>query len=190
MMVACDIVVGGGVRRDDERLRARSWWACFEWETARWGREGVSLEAVPADERLPDAVFDLFGDVAVSKNPLRWTGSGEIGDDSIEEVSGEVAGVLRKLLEVEEKSEPSAERRETLDEPLETDLMSGAFKAWTLVVERSSVGNEILERSMVPAAYLKWVSEGPVEASCWRFARLVKALASAMVEVAILVHSA
>ena len=89
-----------------------------------------------------------------------------IGDDSIEELSAEVAGVLRKLLEIDEKSESSAERKEALDEALEADRMSGALSAWTFVVDRSSVGSEILERSMVPAAYLKEVSEGVEEASC------------------------
>jgi hypothetical protein len=89
-----------------------------------------------------------------------------MGDDSVEEVSGEVAGVLRKLLEMDEKSESSAERKEALDEALEADRISGALKAWTLVVERSSVGKEILERSMVPAAYLNETSPAAEEASC------------------------
>lgn len=83
----------------------------------------------------------------------------------MDELSADVAGVLRKVLVKEEKSEPSVERRELVEEPLERDRMSGALRAWTLVVDRSSVGNEILERSMVPAAYLKETSVGVVEAS-------------------------
>jgi len=141
------------------------------------------LDWVPLEERPVAVVADRLGDVG-SKNALRWVGSGVMGEDSMEELSAEVVGVLRKLLEVEEKSEPSAERREALDEVLDADRMSGAFSAWTLVVESSSVGREILERSMVPAAYLK----EPSEASCWRLARLVKALASDMVEEAIYVR--
>jgi hypothetical protein len=88
-------------------------------------------------------------------------------------------------LENDEKSESSAERKEPSDEALERDRMSGAFRAWTLVVERSSVGNEIFEREMVPAAYLKEESDWPEGASYWRFARLVNALASDMVDEAI-----
>ncbi len=84
----------------------------------------------------------------------------------MEEVSGDVAGVLRRLLDMDaEKSESSAERKEAFDEALEMDLMSGAFNAWTLVVERNSVGKEILERSIVPVRYLKEASEGVVTAS-------------------------
>lgn len=88
-----------------------------------------------------------------------------IGDDSTDEVSGEVVGVLRKLLEMDEKSESSAERKEAFDDALETDRISGALNACTLVVERSSVGKEILERSMVPAAYLNESSPGAEEPS-------------------------
>lgn len=142
------------------------------------------LESVPLEERLAAAVeADRRGDEAVaSKKPLRRAGSGATGDDSGDEVAGEVAGVLRKLLAVDEKSEPSAERREALDEALEMERISGALSAWTLVVDKNSVGKEILERSMVPAAYLKDESECEAGASCWRFARLVKALASDIVE--------
>lgn len=46
----------------------------------------------------------------------------------------------------------------------------------------SSVGNEIFERDIVPAAYLYEVSEGAEAPSWCRLARLVKALASAIVE--------
>ncbi len=82
---------------------------------------------------------------------------------------------------MDEKSESSAERNEAFDEALDMDRMSGALRAWTLVVDRSSVGKEIFERSMVPAAYLNETSLGVEETSCCRFARLVNALASDMV---------
>jgi hypothetical protein len=112
------------------------------------------LESLPLEERLVEAavVAERFGEAAVKKS-LRWAGSGVMGEDSMEDVSGEVAGVLRKLREMWEKSDSSAERREALDDVLEMERMSGAFRACTLVVERSSVGSEILERSMVPAGY-------------------------------------
>lgn len=109
-------------------------------------------------------VADLLGE-EVSKNALRGAGSGVMGDDSIDEVSGDVAGVLSRLLEKAENSESSAERMDALDEALEMDRMSGALSAWTLVVERSSVGKEMLERLMVPVAYLKAPSEGAEDAS-------------------------
>jgi hypothetical protein len=87
------------------------------------------LESVPLEDRLAVVVADRFGEEAL-RNPLRWPGSGVIGDDSIEEVSGDVAGVLRRLLEIdEEKSESSAERKEAFDEVVEMDRMSGAFSA-------------------------------------------------------------
>lgn len=47
----------------------------------------------------------------------------------MEELSADVAGVLRKLLQMDEKSESSAERRDALDELLEADRMSGALSA-------------------------------------------------------------
>lgn len=51
------------------------------------------------------------------------------GEDSTEEVSGDVDGVLRKLFEMEEKSESSAERNDELEEALDADRISGAFSA-------------------------------------------------------------
>lgn len=104
-----------------------------------------------------------------------------IGDDSIEDGSGEVAGVPRELFKIGEKSESSAERREALDDALEMERMSGALSAWTLVVDKSCVGKEIFERSIVPGANLKVASEDGEEASCCLLARLVKALPSAMI---------
>ena len=90
--------------------------------------------------------------------------------------------MLRKLFEIFEKSESSAERNEAFDKSLEADRMLGAWSAWTLVVERSSTGQEILERSIVPAAYLKEVLEAAKETSCWPLKRLLNPLVSAIVE--------
>lgn len=102
----------------------------MECESARWGRAGISLfEALPLEDRDADIVADRLSEEAVSKNPLRWAGSGETGDDSTDEVSGVVAGVLRKLLLMDEKSESSAERKEAFDEALDMDRISGALRA-------------------------------------------------------------
>ena len=87
------------------------------------------LEALPFEERIADTVADRLGEQAASKNPLCRDGSGMIGDDSIDDVSGEVAGEPRKPLEMNENSESSAERTEELDEALEADRISGALKA-------------------------------------------------------------
>jgi hypothetical protein len=50
--------------------------------------------------------------------------------------------LLRKLRSIVEKSESLAEEIEAVEEP-EAVRMSGAVKAWTFVVEISSVGSEI-----------------------------------------------
>jgi hypothetical protein len=63
---------GGGVRRDEERLRAKSWCAFLECERARCGTAGVSvLEAVLLEERVPEVVADRLGDKEASKK-LVW----------------------------------------------------------------------------------------------------------------------
>ena len=139
-----------------------------------------ALDSAPLEGQPPGAVAHLLGDDAWKK-ALRWAGSDVIGDDSTEEDSGEVVGVLRELFEMREKSESSAERREALDEALEMEQMSGALSAWTFVVDKSCVGKEILQRSIVPGGNLKVASEDGEEASCCRLARLVKALASAII---------
>ena len=74
---------------------------------------------------------------------MRWFGSTGLGVDSTDEVSGEV---LREEAEnVRDTSESSAE----LDADEKGELAnavckSGAFKAKTLVVDRSSIGAEII----------------------------------------------
>lgn len=88
----------------------------------------------------------------------------------------------REIFEMGEKSESSAERREALDDALEIERISGALSAWTFVVDKSCVGKEILQRSIVPGGNLKVASEGREEASCCLLARLVKALPSAMID--------
>jgi len=71
----------------------------------------------------------------LSKNPLLESRS--TGDES-----GDVAGVSRKLRDVEELSESCAESIDAFEEAVSVAI-SGAFKACTLVVEMSSVGSEI-----------------------------------------------
>lgn len=95
-------------------------------------------------------VADRRGADVLEKNFL-WLISGVVGDESIEDVSALVAGVSSGLLAM---SDSSAERRDALDDVLDADRRSGALSAWTLVVEINSVGREILERIMLPVAYL------------------------------------
>ena len=163
MTVALAMTVGGGVRRDIERFRARSWCAFFECERSRLGRAGVESldDEVLLDERAT-RVADRLGIEPFEKN-FPFPFSGVVGVDSIEDVSGEVAGVRRDLSEAGERSESSPDRTDELDEVLEADRTSGALSACTLVVEISSVGREIFERWIVPAAYLYEPSD---ESSC------------------------
>ena len=81
-----------------------------------------------------------------------------------------------------EKSDSFPELRDSFDE---TDLiMSGAFKACTLVVEMSSVGREIMFLRIVPGAYLEVperVSPESTESSP-RLMRFVNARAKDIVE--------
>lgn len=46
--------------------------------------------------------------------------SGVTGDDSMDELSGVVPGLSMKLLEIWEKSESSADRKDELDDDAET----------------------------------------------------------------------
>ena len=103
---------------------------------------------------------------------------GSVG--AIGEVSGEVMGESMKLRSMYEKSESSAERSDEFEEDDETERMSGALSACTLVVESSSVGIEIRLRWIVPGAYLTLPSRAGKAATASRFVRLVKALASAI----------
>ena len=89
---------------------------------------------------------------------------------STEEVSLPV--LVRKLRSMVEKSESLPEEIEPVDDP-ETLRISGAVKAWTLVVESSSVGKEMRFRSMVPEAYLTVVLRWIDVCSGLRLARLV-----------------
>lgn len=98
--------MGGGDSREIDRLRANSWCACFEWESARCGRAGTSelemLELLPnerAEPTVPTDVTERF-DIFDSKNDDGWECSDAIGDDSMEETSGVVIGLSRKLLEM------------------------------------------------------------------------------------------
>lgn len=87
---------------------------------------------------------------------------------------------LRKLLSMVEKSESFPELTDAPEDVAETDRISGAVKAWTFVVEISSVGREIISRLIVPAAYLTVLDRAGVNSS--RLMRFVKALANDMVD--------
>jgi len=115
--------------REIDRFRAISWCARFEWESARCGIAGASrLELLDVERVVPTEVTDLF-DIFESKNDVECPCSGVIGDDSIEELSGVVAGLSRKLLEMWEKSESSPDRRDEFDDEAVIDRMSGALSA-------------------------------------------------------------
>ena len=113
--------------------------------------------------------------------------AGVTGELSMLLVCEDVAGVERKDRLTCEKPESGAERSplllllEILLPELEgvRDLISGALSACMLVVEMSSVGNEIWALLIVPVA--KRYSCAEASAVGVRFARLVKALASDMV---------
>jgi hypothetical protein len=92
---------------------------------------------------------------------------------STEELSLPV--LVRKLRSIVEKSESFADEIDPEDDA-EMLRMSGAFNAWTLVVEISSVGREMRLRSIVPGAYLTVVLR-IIGACCstLRLTRFVKA---------------
>jgi len=120
-----------------------------------------------------------------SKKPAPPLVSKEIGDDSTE-VSGDVIGESIKFREIRLKWDSLLDETEEVEEDVRV-LMSGAFRASTLVVEINSVGREMSSRLIVPAAYLTLPSRVGV-CDVWlrpRFVRLVNARARAIVEEAI-----
>jgi len=68
----------------------------------------------------------------------------------------ELSAVRKLVLMLEKSLSPwmELEEDELVSEPSEILRISGALRAWTLVVERSSVGREILARLIEPAVYL------------------------------------
>lgn len=98
---------------------------------------------------------------------------------STEEVSLPV--LARKLRSMVENSESLPDEIDPAEDP-EMLRMSGAFKAWTLVVEISSVGRDMRFRSMVPGAYLTVVLRGIGACSVLRLTRFVNAREIDMVE--------
>lgn len=73
-----------------------------------------------------------------------------------------------------EKSESLLDEIDPVVDP-EMLRISGAVRAWTLVVEISSVGREMRFRSMVPGAYLTVVLRCIGTCSVFRLTRLVNA---------------
>jgi len=173
------MVSGGGDMRWTERLRDNSTCAFFECESARVGTAGVSKPGISTDVRGPPLEAGCLG--ALSKNGFSSSVLGVMGDDSTDELSADVPGVLRNVRSPAKSESPA----ELMDEPEEADevpetfrAMSGYVCACTLVVEISSVGSEIWLRSMRPWS-LTLPPGGP---SLPRFARAVSARASAMVD--------
>jgi len=81
---------------------------------------------------------------------------------------------VRKLRSIVEKSESLPDEIDPVEDP-EMLRISGAVRAWTLVVEISSVGREMRLRSMVPGAYLTVVLRCMGTCSVLRLTRLVNA---------------
>jgi len=179
-------LLGGGDIRWVDRLRDND--ACtskaffFECDSARCGIAGASRDGAVAEVRVPVVVADRFE--VLPKKSFASVSIGVIGvtgdDESMDELSADIMGVLRKLRSMVEKSESLLEPIEAPEEPL-SEEMSGAVRAWTFVVEINSVGREFKLRSI----YLMLFPRTGVESSSLfaRFfrVRLVKALASAMV---------
>lgn len=177
---------GGGDIRWVDRLRDND--ACtsnaffFECDGARCGIAGASRDGAVVEVRVPVVVADRFE--VVPKKSVSSLSIGVVGvtgdDESMDELSADIIGVLRKLRSIVEKSESLLEPIEVPEEPL-SEEMSGAVRAWTFVVEINSVGREIKLRSI----YLMLFPRTGVESSSLfaRFfrVRLVIALASAMV---------
>ena len=138
------MMLGGGDIRWTDRLRDSSTCAFFECERARSGIAGVSNAGRLSDVRVPAVVADRFG--ALSKKPFSSSVLGVMGDDSIDELSADVPGVLRNARSLEKSESPA----ELMDEPEEAEedpetlrTISGYVWACTLVVEINSVGSEI-----------------------------------------------
>jgi len=172
--------VGGGDRRDIDRLRESSTCAFFECDRARLGRAGASRELL-LEGRAPAKVFERCG---MSKKLTVVLASVETGDVSTDDAGVVAAESSMKLREIVVKSESLPDMIEELDDVVEPEvplrsLMFGAFRALTLVVESNSVGSEMRFLLMVPAAYLTLPSRVGVVA-VWlmpRFVRFVSARA-------------
>jgi len=108
-----------------------------------------------------------------------------MGEDSGEVVPGVVAGESRKFFEIREKSDSLPELMEEVDEADLREAISGAFNAFTLVVEISSVGREISSRLIVPGAYLTLPSRAGAALLWLSLGRFVRARAIDMVEEAV-----
>jgi len=103
------------------------------------------------DVRVPAVVADRFG--ALSKKVESSSLWGVMGDESIDELSADVAGVLRYVRSAEKSESPAElidEPEEAVDDPETFRTMSGYVWACTLVVEINSVGREICVRSIRP----------------------------------------
>ena len=127
-------------------------------------------------------------DCLASKNDFDCSIGGVMGvageEMSMEESS--VFWLLRNALSIVlEKSESLPELTDSADDAddeAEMDRMSGAFNAWTFVVDINSVGRDIMFLRMEPVAY-RTVPFRVGEEGSSRFMRFVKALARDIVAV-------
>jgi len=164
------MLVGGGDSLWMDLFRDRSTWACFECDGARCGMAGIS------NSKLGEAMAGRSGvlDFTSKKDLASVAGVTGVAGPllSTEEVSLPV--LVRKLRSMVEKSESLAEEMEPDEEP-EMLRMSGAVKAWTLVVEINSVGRDMRLRLMVPGVYLTVLLRSTGAFSVFRRTRLVNA---------------
>ena len=108
--------------REMDRLCAKSWWAFFECDKARFGTAGTSMLELLLDGRIPITVFERWG---ASKKLSALLGS-ETGDASTEDVSGVVAAESIKFREMVVKSESLPELMDEFDDDIElSELISG-----------------------------------------------------------------
>lgn len=165
-----------------DRWRDSSTCAFLLWLGARCGMAGTGAGAVVAD------VTGLLEKKSLVSLPIPISEKGVNGVMGLREEEEELSAVKNPLSMLEKSLslwiEP--DEVELVSERPETLRMSGALRAWTLVVESNSVGSEILARLMVPGAYLTVQERGRVFSSprvCAR-ARLVKLRTRDMVLVA------
>lgn len=176
-VVTVSMSVGGGERLLlRERCLDSSTCAFLLWLGARCGIAGTGSEAGVKVVRLTVGLLEKKSFVSLLRPKSEKGVSGVTGERSeVDELSA-----LRKLLSILEKSLSEwieSDDEEVVLDSAETFLMSGAVKACTLVVDRNSVGREILARLIVPGAYLTVQERGTLGASSPRVcarARLVK----------------
>lgn len=154
--------------------RLSSTCAFLLWLGARLGMAGTGslegVEAVDAMTGFEEKKSFVVASCIISEKGVMGV-SGERSEvEELSAVKKPLSMLLKSLSELTESAEEFVEPRSA-----EVLRISGAFRAWTLVVLMSSVGSEIFARLIVPGAYrtlqLREASSLP---RVWARARLVK----------------